>query len=83
MKTPVRSLEFDAMDALRSLILPAFGFLACGIVFLISAVATQELGRLFLRRHLSRWASGLAGIVGALLALALAMLCFEAWFPAR
>jgi threonine/homoserine/homoserine lactone efflux protein len=71
------------MDTLQALIFPAFGLLACGIVFLISAVSAQELGRLFLRRQLGRWASGLVGVVGALLALSLAVLCLEAWFPVR
>lgn len=71
------------MGVLRALIVPAFGLLAWGIVFLISAVAAQELGRLFLRRTISRWASGLAGIVVALMTVALAVLCFEATFPAR
>jgi hypothetical protein len=71
------------MDIIGALIFPVLGFLACGIVFLISAVAAQELGRLFLRRTVSRWASGSLGIVIALLALTLAVLCFEAWFHAR
>jgi hypothetical protein len=71
------------VDALLAIIVPVFGLLICGLVFLISAVAAQELGRFFLRRTVNNRASGLAGVVGAFLTLMLAVLCFEAWFHAR
>ena len=64
------------MDALRGPIFWALGLVACGVAFLIAAVAAQELGRLLLRRRLSRRASGLAGLAGlacAAAALALAL----------
>ena len=64
-------------------LLAFFGLLACGIVILIFGVTAQELGRLFLRRKVGRWESGLAGVVGALLALTLAVLSFKVLWPAR
>ena len=52
------------VDALRVSIFGALGVVACGVAFLIAAVAAQELGRLLLPRRPGRWASGLAGLIG-------------------
>jgi hypothetical protein len=76
----------EAMDLIRSLIMPLFGVLACAIIFLISAVAAQELGRLFFGRAISRKESALGGLVviaGIWLIFALVLYFVEASWPMR
>jgi hypothetical protein len=43
-----------------------FKVVACGIVFLFSAVTAQELGRLLFRRRITKRESGIVGAIAVL-----------------